>query len=181
MNKIFTWIVFLAFSSIPQQDIIEDHVDFFELSHVYDDEGKLVLDQVIMWDWVYDHATKSTEKKVVAWYTLKNCREVLTREEWLKKNREFGDAWVKKHGMHGFIPDYVPEFIGNSKCPRYDHARKKWIVVFAERSAIRKITANAYMETWTQFDPEVENQNLFEKSTRRGLTILRRHSWLPSF
>ena len=155
--------ILILMSSIPRDNVIYDHVDFFEINHVYDDEGKLVLDQVVMWDWV-THEGK-TEKKVVAWHLLKDCREVLTPEEFRKKNMAFQEAWRKEYGTSIRAPDYVPEFLGHRYCPRKDHRSNTWIMIIPDH----KITANACMETWTQYDSEIENRKLFSKESRRGL------------
>lgn len=42
------WMLFLI---IPYSDVRTDRVDVIEINHLYDDEGKHVLDQWIAWDW----------------------------------------------------------------------------------------------------------------------------------
>jgi hypothetical protein len=49
-------------------------------------------------------------------------------------------------------------------------SRGKWIATWHEDKKLRKIVANAYRETWTQYDPEVLERKILHKDKRTGLT-----------
>lgn len=40
-----------ALSLSPADELTEDQVDLVEINHFYDDQGRLVFDQVIYYDW----------------------------------------------------------------------------------------------------------------------------------
>ena len=164
-------------ADIPRTPTLEFTVDYFELNHVHDDHGKCYVDQVILWEWAdyyyYDEDAKRTksrrEPKVTDWYLVSEYRDKLTPEEQQKKNKELADAFVKKFGKgaDNAEPHYNPPFRGGILVPRYDVARKKWIVVIVKDTHILKIYATTFVESWTQFDVEVNNQQLFSTDTRK--------------
>ena len=171
----FLWMgIFLLFSGDNHRDyIVEDNVEWFELNHCYDVNAKLKFDQVILWEWSF--YTEGRERKrqavVVTWYMLdkKYNREQLTPDEYRAKNIEFRDQWVadKKKGT---APDYIPKFMFNHRCPRYDVFRGKWVAIINIRNRqLIKVYATSYVETWTQFDPEQENQKILPSNDRRKL------------
>ena len=161
------WIFFLIIP--PNYDIIEDKVDWFELNHKYSQDGSITFDQVILWEWVKT-SYGGRVPMVVEWYMLndKQCREQLTPAELAAKNAEVRDKWIKEK-RKGFAPPYVPEFKYVPGCPRYDHGRNKWVVIFNHRGTMRKVYADSYYESFTTYDPEVENRRVSMFYQRRGL------------
>jgi hypothetical protein len=41
----------LLLALVPYAGPVEDRVDVVEINHFYDDQGRLVFDQAIFWDW----------------------------------------------------------------------------------------------------------------------------------
>ena len=52
MGEIMFFILMIC--SIFTREALVDHVDLIELNHFYDDNGRLVLDQLIYYDWSYE-------------------------------------------------------------------------------------------------------------------------------
>lgn len=107
-----------------------DSFDLIELNHVYDSNGKHILDQYIGWQ----------------------CVDGKFRcEFWCFQNR--------------------------FTFPTRDLARGGWLMVgrkTTEGVRPRLVRSRHFHETWLQFDPEVENRDVFPQSKRRGLAIRKR-------
>lgn len=56
--------------------LAQDRVDVVELNHFYDENGRLVFDQVIFWEWCRD----SERFQIVAWRLLKTPTQVPLRD-----------------------------------------------------------------------------------------------------
>jgi len=168
------WILFLLLYIQPNI-VVEDHVDLIEVNHVYDENGVISLDQIILWDYNYSPITKKLEFVVVAWCNLspKLYREQLSRQERIKRQEKFNGRWIKKYGRHFPAPNINPNFIWRVGCPRYDHERKLWFIVETKSGIIRKIYGTGFKESWTQYDPEIENKDILPSTKRRQL------QWVP--
>lgn len=59
--------LFLILCGIPYNTIIIDKFDIIEINHIYDDNGILILNQVICWDFIYDNDEKIYIKRVEAY------------------------------------------------------------------------------------------------------------------
>src|SRR3989344_3912670 len=66
----------LALNEFPQKREITDDVDLIEINHFYDDQGRLVFDQVIYYDWCY----KVHRYQVRDWRLLKNPTQIPLRD-----------------------------------------------------------------------------------------------------
>ena len=60
-------VVISAVSLNPLDGAVTDRVDLIELNHFYDEQGKLVFDQVIFYDW----CNEQCRYNVRAWRLLK--------------------------------------------------------------------------------------------------------------
>ena len=166
-------VVLLA--DLPDPNTHYYTVDYFELNHRYDDNGKLNFDQIILWEWAdyyyYEDKRKRVrrEPKVTDWYMVTKYRRKLTEEEQKKKNKELAQEWVKKFGKGADlnVPPYTPPFDGGIEIPRYDPQRKRWKVIIRKRTGWVIIYAASFVESWTQTDPEVDNQKLFSTDSRK--------------
>ena len=172
----------IIFADINRVRLPEAEIGFFELNHHYGSDAKVKFDQIIFWDWV-DHGRynkegkyiKTLERKCSGWYLLKNVREKLTPAEQRDKNQEVIAEW-KANKNKGIAPDYVPKFLGSMQVPRYDVARKIWVVVLTNRNHLVKLKGHGFIETWTQdvddsptTDPEQANRIIFPQETRRKI------------
>lgn len=59
-----------ALAAIPQAEpsAVTDRVDLIETNHLFDDNGKLIFDQLLFWEWD-DYKSRH---RIVAWRLLKN-------------------------------------------------------------------------------------------------------------
>ena len=74
------WILLIALSMPPLDGATEDQVDELELNHYYDGDGKLILQQWILWEWVED------KRRVVAWRLVNDTKPY-------SLSRRFGGGW----------------------------------------------------------------------------------------
>lgn len=54
--------------------------------------------------------------------------------------------------------------------PTYDHAAGHWRCMWNDGETPRCVTADSYRRTWTQFDPELAERDVYPKEKRRELT-----------
>lgn len=125
-------LVLLALAALPAvipadefTGIASDQVDVVEVNHFYDDEGRLVFDQLIFRDWDYE----ASRFQVRAWRLLKSQAQFPTR---------------------------------NLQTGTYD-------VVWHDGEVMRRVTARAFLQTWTQHDPELRERSYLPKEQRRRL------------
>lgn len=62
------WLSLAALGIIPRDPVVVDRCDVVELNHFYDDNGRLVFDQLIYWDW----SDEADRYQVRAWRLLKS-------------------------------------------------------------------------------------------------------------
>jgi hypothetical protein len=53
--------------------------------------------------------------------------------------------------------------------PRYSHAHGEWICEWLDGDVQRRVSATNARETWTQFDPELEDREWLPKEKRKEL------------
>ncbi len=109
----------------PATDVVSDRVDLVEVNHFYDEQGRLVLDQIIFYDWSLVQARYN----VRAWRLLKTPAQIPQRN-W--KSQEF-------------------------------------VAVWHDGETLRRVRADLLRESWTQYDPELLEQQYLPKEKRREL------------
>ena len=57
-----------------------------------------------------------------------------------------------------------------SQIPRRDYRRRRWQVLWHDTGVLREVTAGAYRETWTQYDPELVEREYLPQEQRAELT-----------
>ena len=60
--------------------------------------------------------------------------------------------------------------------PTRDWSRGDYVLLWHDGELLREVRASAWRESWTQFDPEMEDRTRFPKSQRRGLSLDSPHS-----
>jgi hypothetical protein len=60
----------------PTEDVARETVDLLEVNHFYDEQGRLVFDQVIFYDWAADQS----RYMVRAWRLVKNPAQLPQRD-----------------------------------------------------------------------------------------------------
>jgi len=121
-------LVFAATSLVPLTPTVCDNVDAIELNHVYDGRGRLMLRQLIFWDW----DERSARRHVIAWRLWKPGQPT----------------------------------------PLRNAADVGYTLVFRDGKVLRRVRARVYRETWTQFDPEIDDRRRLSEDRRRGLIRL---------
>ena len=53
--------------------------------------------------------------------------------------------------------------------PRRDHRKKCYYLIWWDQNFWRSVKSISFKETWTQYDPEVDNRKLHPVERRRGL------------
>ena len=65
-----------AVSLDSHAEVTADRLDLVELNHFYDEQGRLVFDQLIFYDW----SPEDARYQVRAWRLVKSCRSRDRRE-----------------------------------------------------------------------------------------------------
>ena len=146
-------LVLILFAINPQSHPAFDRVDSVVVNHVYSNDGRLTIDQVYWRDW----SVNSCCWNVVDWRMLVDVR---------RPNAEAEQQWNRENPDG---PPYVAEWIGGHATPRrdgrywvsdwYDEKSKKW----------RRVVADQYAETWTDFDEELKAREILPEHLRRKL------------
>ena len=159
MNQYLT-IPLIFFLLLPSDRFI-DRVDLIEINHFYDGNGRLVLDQIVF----YDFNSFKSEYECIDWRLIKNGRKKYSKEELFKKKVEILKSKVEK-------PPFVPEWIGCSEVPLYNRRNRMWVSRFYDYKdrKYRVVQSTCYRETWTLVDVELANREIFPRGQRRELT-----------
>lgn len=57
-----------------------------------------------------------------------------------------------------------------SPLPTRDWSCGEFVLLWNDGELLREVRAAAWRESWTQFDPELHDRNVFSKENRRGLS-----------
>lgn len=104
-----------ALSLSPADELTEDQVDLVEINHFYDDQGRLVFDQVIYYDW----HTAQGRYQVRDWRLLKTPTQVPLRDwreggyvaEWEDFKQRNGVRRVKSKLVRETWTQHDPELV----------------------------------------------------------------------
>ncbi len=122
-------VVALAMGFVPGDAVVTDTADVIEINHYFDENGRLVFDQIIFWDW----CDERENHHVVAWRFAKHV----------------------------------------SQRPLRDWARGGYVTSWRDGDLLRRVHSASLRETWTQYDPEVQDRSLYSQHLRRGLASQR--------
>lgn len=64
-----------SFAISPREDVASERVDLIEVNHFYDDQGRLVFDQLLFYDWSHDDG----RYQLRAWRMVKNNTQLPQR------------------------------------------------------------------------------------------------------
>lgn len=85
-NTAIVVILWAAVSATPVEDSLCEKVDLIEVNHFYDEQGKLVLDQLIFYDW----SPTDGRFQVRAWRLLKKPTQVPRKDS---RTGEYTSLW----------------------------------------------------------------------------------------
>ena len=118
--------VLLLVGGVEQDFCVKDRVDLVEINHLYDLNGRLVINQLIFYEW--DSASQRFQ--IRAWRLLKT----------------------------------------NSQLPRRCWEKDCYVCHWRDMNVMRKVYADNVRETWTTYDPEVLERNMFPIEQRTELS-----------
>jgi len=101
------------------EDVASDQVDLIEVNHFFDEQGRLVFDQVIFYDW----SSVDNRYNVRAWRLLKSTAQI-PRRNW--NQGVFWAVWhdgevlrkVRSKGIHETWTQYDPELLEREYLPK---------------------------------------------------------------
>ncbi len=108
-------VCWAAISLTPSDEITVDEVDLIEVNHFYDDQARLVFDQIIYYDW----SPEDRRYQVKDWRLLKSPAQVPLRDwhsggylsEWQDFKQRNGLRRVKAKSIRETWTQYDPELI----------------------------------------------------------------------
>jgi hypothetical protein len=136
-------LLLLLFTVLPRQLEIVDRFDVFETNHY--------------------HATCDTEGELSHKYVFTQLLCLNWNHETLNHQCEAWKMVTSKMDEWKLSRDPI-------LVPRYDHARRVWVVIYNDGDVIRRIEAKSYRISNTDFDPEVEERTTWPKEKRTDLT-----------
>jgi hypothetical protein len=112
-------VCLLAWGISPQEDIAVETVDLIEVNHFYDDQGRLVFDQCIFYDW----SSPDGRYMVRAWRLVKNPSQ-LPQRDWMHGGHtaiwQDGEVLrkVRAGSMRETFTQYDPELVEREYLPK---------------------------------------------------------------
>ena len=125
----------------PPSDIVYDTIDYLELNHFYNEQGKIVFDQ-----YVFNTTHPVFDKEYVRqWRLIKDSRSEIEKDE-----------------------DGIPKYIGS---PGFHLDLFNKVLIFneglvGEKRVERRIKFIWFYESWTQYDVELDNREFIDKEHR---------------
>ncbi len=112
-------VIVAAMCHTPTEDIARDRVDLIEINHLYDEQGRLVFDQIIFYDW----SPALSRYNVRAWRLLKNPAQIPHRN-W--RQQRFVTVWhdgevlrkVEASSLRESWTQYDPELVEREFLPK---------------------------------------------------------------
>lgn len=106
----------------PTEDVAFDEVDLIEINHFHDEQGRLVFDQIIFYDW----SSADSRYQVRAWRMLKTPAQI-PRRNWrdggfiaIWHDTQNGDVLrkVKAQTLRESFTQYDPELVEREFLPK---------------------------------------------------------------
>ncbi|WP_145056962.1 hypothetical protein [Lignipirellula cremea] len=110
-----------TYAAAPVETVIGESVDLIEINHFYDEQGRLVFDQVIFYDWSEERSCYA----VRAWRLLKKREQAPTRD-W--RTGDYRAMWrdgetlreIRSPAMRISWTQYDPELRNREILPKED-------------------------------------------------------------
>jgi hypothetical protein len=135
---------FVACGISPEEDIARERVDLVEVNHFYDEQGRLVFDQTIFYDWSSNHG----RYMVRAWRLVKNPAQ-LPQRDWQEGG--YSAMWhdgevlrrVHADSMRETWTQYDPELVEREYLPKEQRRELRSVKVDRpSQSAVRALAAS---------------------------------------
>lgn len=110
-------LILLLFGIIPQSFVVEDHIEVAEINHFYDEQGRLVFDQIIF----YEDNRRANRLDIVDWRLIKDENIIPIRN-----NNGFSAIWydngtfrkLNVREVRTSWTQYDPELVGREFLPK---------------------------------------------------------------
>jgi hypothetical protein len=165
-------ILFLVlFLRIDHNAPTVDTYSRIEVNHYHNEWGVEVWSQLICWDW---YGRKSVFH-VQHWIMMKDAYQKTEegQKKWDKAIRAYADKIKDWEVRRDFLnaSAYRGDFVGGQYYPLKNFRTKYWEVKFLDKGFPRVIKSKIFVETYTQYDPEVADREFFHTKHRRGLSM----------
>jgi len=171
---IFFFLLFCSSATLGSNtkysdDVAREQVDLVELNHFYDEQGRLVFDQLIFYDWAerarlipqfetrfgLDNAEAQKREGFEVLFDVKSI------------DQQFGVRYQVRAWRLVKNPNQIPQ---------RDWENGGYSCFWQDGEQFRHIYAKAFRETWLQYDIELVEREYFPKEKRKELmTIEKRH------
>lgn len=106
----------------PVEDVTVDQVDLAEINHFYDEQGRLVFDQIIYYDW----DSEQSRYNVRDWRLIKNATQIPQRDwqtggyasEWKDFKQRDGLRRVEAKSLRETWTQHDPELVEREFLPQ---------------------------------------------------------------
>lgn len=169
MSNVYLAFIYIGSLCYFQEPTI--HCERLELNHVYDANGKLYLDQLIIWD--YDEVIK--KYTVRSWTIVPASNRVNVNDQEVAR---LVDVWKTKNPHHP-IPDFSTKYVYNRWMCQYNESSKTYrtTITISYSKQIIVVDSLSFLETWTTYDRELENRAIKERPTntwpKSGKTVIK--------
>lgn len=171
-----TLIALLLLSAAGPDGTVRERCDLIELNHYYSDDGWHKGDQVMFLDW---HAAGPVWVYDPLYYTS-NRGDFHTK--WLAGSNNFVTIW--KPEVEAIPQEKLVERGGTFRIrtwrklsvagvPVRDHQSGGYVCRWHDEGVLREVRAEAYRETWTMYDAELEERGVWPPARRQLLTPAR--------
>jgi len=164
--RLLLLILLFRIDATKSEPII-DTFDLIEVNHIVNEWGIVRYDQLLCWNW----SDQKQAYKCEWWKSMNDARNKDDKEKeakYEKERRAFADS-IKDWSLRKSFLDhsyYRGEFEGGKYYPVKNWRTGYWEIKYDNRI----IRSKHFSVTYTNNDPEVENQKLFPRDRRKGLT-----------
>lgn len=113
-------VMMLLVGLIPSDVVIESQVDVVEINHFYDNQARLVFDQIIFYDWSY----VDNRYQVIGWRLIKGTNQIPNK---VYGTNYYQSIWYDdgvlrrlrtKVLRETWTQNYDPELLERESCPK---------------------------------------------------------------
>jgi len=147
-------VCFAAVCLSPAEDAATDRVDLVEINHFYDDQGRLVFDQIVYYEWSHEHGRFHVRDwrllKSSTQIPLRNWREGGYVSEWNDFKQRDGLRRVEAKLIRETWTQYDPELIEREFLPQEKRRELRKIPLPQQPTAVARGDGGARATAQTQ-------------------------------
>lgn len=125
----------------PQDEVATDQVDLVEINHFYDEQGRLVFDQIVYYEWSHEHGRFQVRDwrllKSSAQIPLRSWRDGVYVSEWNDFKQRDGLRRVEAKLIRETWTQYDPELVERGFLPQ-EKRRELRRIPFPQPSAVAR-------------------------------------------